>query len=261
LRFRPDRLLRRHCVPAITHPVTPGRRAQDSIPTIRTPPTVSAAATVAGVHRWGMIQSYARPPRAAGTVPRIALMAKHRGPDSRDRICDSGQPHRSSQAPRAADSSARTVASASTDTRRQSADLASAEPTLRSAQAACARTSGSGSDNARESTGTAAGEPQLPSPTQTLRANPALPAEPRENESHAASSSAVSSNAMSEGERVPGCDRDTPASSCAPNGASPRPREANAGGSGFADSGRVVTECSSLLRPDHRLAGTRRCSW
>jgi hypothetical protein len=85
----------------------------------------------------------------------------------------------------------------------------------------------------RESTGTASGEPQLPSPTHTLRANPALPdrriAEPRENASHAASSSAVSSNAMSDGERVPGCDLDAPASSCTPNGASPGPREANAG--------------------------------
>lgn len=111
------------------------------------------------------------------------------------------------QAAIAADDSSSTAASVSTDARADNADLASAEPTLPSAQAACARTNGSGSANARESTGTASGEPQLPSPTQTLRANPALPdrriAEPRENASHSASSSAVSSRAMSEGERVP----------------------------------------------------------
>jgi hypothetical protein len=117
--------------------------------------------------------------------------------------------------------------------RHDNADLASADPTLPSAQAACARTNGTGSDSARESTGTASREPQLPSPTHTLRANPALPdrriAEPRENASHAASSSAVSSNAMSDGDAVPGCDRDAPGSSCTPNGGSPGARAANAG--------------------------------
>jgi hypothetical protein len=152
------------------------------------------------------------------------------------------------QAAIAADNSSSTRASVSTDACADNADLASAEPTLPSAQAACARTSGSGSDIALESTGTASSEPQLPSPTHTLRANPALPerriAEPRENESHAASSSAVSSSAMSEGERVPGCDLDAPASSCTPNGASPGPREANAGSEDARENLRVYGQHS-----------------
>jgi hypothetical protein len=137
------------------------------------------------------------------------------------------------QASVAAYNSSRTDASVSTEVRSERAALASAEPSLPSAQAACARTNGSASDNPLVSTGTASGDAQLPSPTQTLRANPARPArriaEPRENESHAASSSAVSSSAMSDGERVPGCDLDAPTSSCTPTGASPGPREANAG--------------------------------
>jgi hypothetical protein len=137
------------------------------------------------------------------------------------------------QAAIAADNSSSMHASVSADACADNADLASAEPTLPSAQAACARTNGSGSDNALASTGTAFGEPQLPSPTQTLRANPALPdrriAEQRKNESHASSSSAVSSNSMSDGDAVPGCDLDAPTSSCMPNGASPDPRDPNAG--------------------------------
>jgi hypothetical protein len=147
------------------------------------------------------------------------------------------------QASIAADNSSSTAESFSADAAVDSADLASAEPTLPSAQAACARTSGSGSDNARESTGTAAGDHQLPSPTQTLRANPALPerriAEPRENESHAASSSATSSSAMSDGESVPGCDRDAPGSRCTPNGGSPGARAASAGSDIAAEKRRV----------------------
>jgi hypothetical protein len=52
------------------------------------------------------------------------------------------------QASIAGDNSSTTDASVSTDTRDDSADLASAEPNLPSAQAACARTNGSASDNA-----------------------------------------------------------------------------------------------------------------
>jgi hypothetical protein len=152
------------------------------------------------------------------------------------------------QASIAAANSSSTHASVSTDARANNADLASAEPTLPSAQAACARTNSSGSVSARESTGTASGEPQLPSPTHTLRANPTLPerriAEPRENASHAASSSAVSSNAISDGERVPGCDLDAAASSCTPNGASPGPREANAGSEDGRENLRVYGHTS-----------------
>jgi hypothetical protein len=74
---------------------------------------------------------------------------------------------------------------------------ASVEPGRPNAQAACPRTSGSGSESAKVSTGTASGAPQLPSPTQMFRANPARPArrfaEPLENASQAASSSATSS--------------------------------------------------------------------
>jgi hypothetical protein len=102
---------------------------------------------------------------------------------------------------------------------------------------------GAGSDRARESTGTASGEPQLPSPTHTLRANPARPerrsAEPRENASHAVSSSAVSSNAMSDGEAVPGCEHDAPGSSCTPNGGPPGARAANAGSDVACEKRRV----------------------
>jgi DNA invertase Pin-like site-specific DNA recombinase len=152
------------------------------------------------------------------------------------------------QAAVAANNSSSTHASVSTDACADNADLASAEPTLPRAQAACARTNGSGSDNARESTATAAGEPQLPSPTHTLRANPALPerriADPRENESHSVSSSAVSSNSMSDGDEVPGCDLDAPASSCTPNGASPGSREANAGSAEGRENLRVYGHTS-----------------
>lgn len=112
------------------------------------------------------------------------------------------------QASIAADNSSRTDASDSTDARSDSAALAGADPTLPSAQAACVRTSGSGSDSARVSTGTASGAAQLPSATHTLRAKPARPArriaDPFENESHASSSSAVSSSAIREGASVPG---------------------------------------------------------
>jgi hypothetical protein len=69
------------------------------------------------------------------------------------------------------------------------------------------RTNGSGSDSALESAGTAAGEPQFPSPTHTLRANPARPArriaDLLENESHAASSNATSSSSISEAAPAP----------------------------------------------------------
>jgi DNA invertase Pin-like site-specific DNA recombinase len=123
-----------------------------------------------------------------------------------------------------------TDASDSTASLDETAALASAEPILPSAQAACARTSGSGSDSAGTSAGTASGDPQFPSDTQTLRANPARPArriaDPLENESHAASSSATASNSTSEGASVPGCEGVEPDSGSTPNGGSPGPRAA-----------------------------------
>ena len=106
-------------------------------------------------------------------------------------------------------------------------------PISRSAQTACARTNGSGSLSEADNTGIASLDPQSPSATHTLRANPARPArrigEPRASASHAPPSSAVSSSAISDGERVPGCNLDAPGSSWTPNGASPGPRAANAG--------------------------------
>jgi hypothetical protein len=142
------------------------------------------------------------------------------------------------QGPSAAASSELTDSSDSTDALDDMAALASAVPTRPSAQTACPRTSGSGSASPAVSTGTASGDAQLPSPTHTLRAHPARPArrnaDPLENESHAASSSAVSSSAMSDGEAVPACDLDAPGASCTPNGGSPGARAANPGsGAGF----------------------------
>lgn len=123
-----------------------------------------------------------------------------------------------------------TDASDSTASLDETAALASAEPILPSAHAACARTSGSGSDSAGTSAGTASGDPQLPSDTQTLRAKPARPArrmaDPLENESHAASSSATASNSTSEGASVPGCEGVESSSGSTPNGGSPGPRAA-----------------------------------
>src|SRR5690606_21471118 len=72
----------------------------------------------------------------------------------------------------AADTSPSTVAPDSTDARAESADLASAEPTLPSAQAACARTSASSSESAAARTATASLDAQLPSATATLRLRP-----------------------------------------------------------------------------------------
>lgn len=139
------------------------------------------------------------------------------------------------QGPSAAAISDLTDSSDSADNLDDNAPLASVEPTRPSAQAACPRTNGSGSESADVSTGTAPGDPQLPSPTQTLRAKPARPArriaDPRENESQAASSSAVSSSSMSGGDSVPGCDDEDPGSSCTPKGGSPGAREAYAGSS------------------------------
>src|SRR5690625_2420702 len=126
------------------------------------------------------------------------------------------------QAARAARSSSSTDLSDSTARRDDNAALASADPTLPSAQAACERTNGSGSESAAESTGTASGDPQLPSPTQTLRAKPARPdrriGDPLENESQAASSSATSNNSIKSGEAVPGCEVEAPGSDSTPNG-------------------------------------------
>lgn len=137
------------------------------------------------------------------------------------------------QGPSAAESSDLTDSSDSTDSPDDRAALAWADPTRPSAQAACARTNGSGSESADASTGTASGDPQLPSPTQTLRAKPARPArrmaDPLENESQEASSSAASSSSMSDGDSVPGCEDEEPGSGSTPNGGSPGAREAYAG--------------------------------
>lgn len=137
-------------------------------------------------------------------------------------------------------SSSGTNGSASDEKAPAKAALASDASTLPSAQAACARTNGAGSDSADESTGTASGDPQLPRPTQTLRANPGRPArrmaEPLENECQAASSNAVSSNSMSDGEAVPGWDDEEPGSGCTPNGGSPADRAAYAGSDAGAEN-------------------------
>jgi hypothetical protein len=137
------------------------------------------------------------------------------------------------QGARAAASSALTASSDSTDALDTNASLASAEPTRRSAQAACTRTNASGSKSADVSTGTASGDSQLPSPTQMLRAKPARPArrtaEPLENESYEASSSAISSNSIRDGDSVPGCADEELGPGSTPNGGSPGAREAYAG--------------------------------
>jgi len=147
------------------------------------------------------------------------------------------------QGARAAASSDLTHSSDSTDKREASAPLASAESTRPSTQAACPRTNGSGSESAEVSTGTASGDPQLPIPTQTLRANSARRArrmaDPLENESHAASSKAISSNSINDGAAVPGGDAEEPGSGSTPNGNSPGPREAYAGSAAGLEKVRV----------------------
>jgi hypothetical protein len=126
-----------------------------------------------------------------------------------------------------------TDSSDSTESREESSTEASGDPIRPSAQAACDRTTGSGSDRAEANVGTASAEPQLPSATQTLRANPARPtrrmADPLENESQEASSSAVSSSSINDGDSVPGCEDEEPGSGCTPKGGSPGGREAYAG--------------------------------
>jgi hypothetical protein len=137
------------------------------------------------------------------------------------------------QGARAAASSDLTDSSDSADNLEDNASVASAESTRPSAQAACPRTNGSGSDSADVSTETASGDRQLPSPTQTLRANPARPArrmaEPLENESQAASSNAVSNNSIRDGDSVPRCADEELGPGSTPNGGSPGAREAYAG--------------------------------
>lgn len=69
---------------------------------------------------------------------------------------------------------------------------------------------------------------QFPSATATLRAKPSRPArrmaDPRENDSHDSSSSAVRNRSTSEGAAVPGCHADgTVGSGSTPTGDSPRP--------------------------------------
>ena len=152
------------------------------------------------------------------------------------------------QGVRAAASSDLTDSSGSTDDREASASFASAEPTRPSAQAACPRTNGSGSESAEVSTGTASDDPQLPSPTQTFRANPARPArrmaDPLENESQAASSNAVSSNSIKDGAAVPGCDAEEPGSGSTPNGNSSGAREAYPGSEAGVEKVRVNGQTS-----------------
>jgi hypothetical protein len=121
-----------------------------------------------------------------------------------DRLPD--QP--SIEPPSAAASSALTASSDSTAALETNAARASADVTRLSAQAACARTTGSGSESASVRIGTVSGDPQFPSPTQTLRAKPTRPArrmaDPLEDASHAASSSATSSSSIGDGASVPG---------------------------------------------------------
>jgi hypothetical protein len=76
----------------------------------------------------------------------------------------------------ATESSDLTDSSDSTDNLDPNAARASADLTRLSAQAACARTNGSGSESAEISTGTASGAPQFPIATATFRRNPTYPA-------------------------------------------------------------------------------------
>jgi len=130
----------------------------------------------------------------------------------------------------AVSSSSCTQWSSSEETAEESSALAAAPPTRPNAQAACPLTNGAGSASARASTGSASSDPQLPSETQRLRANPARPArrmaEPRENDSQASGSRAISSNPTSFGESVPGCAAISPGSPSTPCGSSPGPRAA-----------------------------------
>jgi hypothetical protein len=128
--------------------------------------------------------------------------------------------------------SSRTKASSSAAKLSMSAAEASGEPTLPSAHATCALTSGSGSFSPCVSTGTADGSPQLPSATATFRAKPSRrarrKAEPRENASHASSDSTVRNRSTNEGDSVPGCHADG-ATDSTPAGACPGSRAAKAG--------------------------------
>jgi hypothetical protein len=127
-----------------------------------------------------------------------------------------------------------TQGSSSTEALPSSAEKAAADEILPRAHAACPRTNGAGSESASESTGTASDEPQLPSATETFRAMPARPArriaDPRVNDSHASSESAVSSSSVSGGPSVPECEVSaTDGSGSTPTGASPGPRAAYEG--------------------------------
>jgi hypothetical protein len=68
--------------------------------------------------------------------------------------------------------SASTPGSNSSGARARRAAVAAGEPTLPSAHAACARTSGSSSESAAASAGTSSGDPMLPSTTAALRRKP-----------------------------------------------------------------------------------------
>ncbi len=66
-------------------------------------------------------------------------------------------------------------------------------------------------------------------------------AEPLENESQAASSSAVSNNSISDGDSVPGCEDEEPGSGCTPKDDLPGAREAYAGSALDLEKVRVNT--------------------
>jgi hypothetical protein len=153
--------------------------------------------------------------------------------------------------PSAAASSALTASSDSTDALDTNAARASADLTRLSAQAACARTKGSGSDNARASTGTAFRRPIAEADADVARAKPARLArriaEPLENASQAASSSATSIRSISDGGSVPGKE----AAGGNPPGLPPAP-------AGRAPNGTWSTVVEALRRQERRVRDRRR---
>jgi DNA invertase Pin-like site-specific DNA recombinase len=154
------------------------------------------------------------------------------------------------QESRAAVISSLTPWSVSAESASSNTATAVGDPTLPSAQAECARTSGSASEDPDLSDGTAASSPQLPSATATLRRNPDRPArrkgEPRENASQPESS--MDMRSISEGDAVPGC-HPSAGSGSTPNGGSPAARAANAGSVGLCSRSRSRLRSRSRSRP------------
>jgi hypothetical protein len=167
------------------------------------------------------------------------------------------------QLPIAEEISSETQGSDSSSARSASASAACGEPTSPNAQAACPRTSADESESASASTGTADSDPQLPSATDRLRAKPSRPArriaEPRENESQAASSRAVSSSSTSDGESVPGCQT-SDSSGSTPAGESPGGRAAYEGSEEGAENLRVKGHTSWEISHPYLTAPGRRGS-